>query len=172
LLKSLFSQSLFEWLKFGVSFGTLVSIVVAYLAYRANVKKNLGDRIRDQDKELLVQCEKSFSWAFDALTGGKGDIPPKADRLNWLTCSRHLLRCQKLSRQMLSPTYLIIYAEIEEFWRHKFYTVLSHEQLRNWSYYADTKNSTWPENIQISSALVIVDFSNWKQGLVDPTDTV
>lgn len=168
----IFCPNWFEWLKVVVSLATFGSIIVAYLAYRANLTKIEEDRVRDRDKELLAQVKNSFEWAYNVLTDEATHIPPDANRLNWLTCARHLLRAEKLVKQISNPTYKTVYAEIEEYWRHKFYMALSHDSLRNWSYYADSAKPEWPENIEISSALVVVDFSNWKKGAVDPTDDV
>jgi hypothetical protein len=162
----------FEWLKVAINVATFASIVIAYLAYRANLKKIAEDRVRDRDKELLAQVQKSLEWAYNVLTDESERTPPKPNRLNWLTCARHLFRGRKLADQIASPTYRTVYAEVEEYWRHKFYIALSHEELRNWTYFADASEPDWPENIEISSALVIVDFSNWKQGTIDPTDEV
>lgn len=159
-----------EGVKLGVSCLTLISIVIAYLAYRANVRKQNEDRERDKDKELAAQAQKSIQWAFEVLVGNDNGNPPPADRLNWLTSARHLIRASKLASQITYPTYRTIYDEVEEYWRHRFYTVLSHDALRQWTYYADQKNSAWPENIEITSALVVLGFANWKDGTPDPTD--
>jgi hypothetical protein len=164
--------SWFEWLKVIISFATFGSIVIAYLAYRANLQKIQEDRICNRDKELLAQTEKSMSWAYNVLTNETKTTPPEPNRLNWLTCARHLLRCRELAGQITSSTYKTLHAESEEYWRHKFYTALSHKNLRIRHYYADQTNPDWPENIEISSALVVVDFSNWKKGSVDPIDRV
>ncbi|MBU8978171.1 hypothetical protein JI752_018645 [Lysobacter sp. MMG2] len=164
--------SVLEWLKFAISAATLVSIVIAFRSYRANVAKQNEDRIRDSDKELLAQAQKSIQWAYDALTDeGKG-LPPLPDRLNWLTSARHLIRAQKLAAKIASPTYKTVYEEIEEFWRHRFYVALSHSDLRSWAYFADSAKSNYPERIQPTSAVVIVAFSSWKEGVPDPTDEV
>ncbi len=172
MLESIVCPNWFEWLKVAVSLATLGSIVVAYLAYKANLSKIEEDRVRDRDKELLAQVKSSFDWAYNVLTDEAKNIPPEANRLNWLTCARHLLRVEKLVKQISSPTYKTIYSEIEEYWRHKFCMALSHDSLRSWSYYSNSAKSEWPENIEISSALVIVAFSNWKEGAADPTDDV
>lgn len=166
------NQNWVEWLKIAIGVATLSSIVIAYLAYKANLQKADEDRVRDRDKELVAQLQKSFHWAYDVLTDKGKEIPPKADRLNWLTSSRHILRSEQLVKQISSSIYKTVYAEVEEYWRHKFYVALSHSSLRNWKYYAHPLSEAWPENIEISSALVIVDFSNWKRGATDPTDNV
>lgn len=160
-----------NWLELSkllVSILTLASIVIAYRSYRANLSKQNDDRIRERDKELLSQVQKSFQWAYDVLTDEGKEIPPKANRLNWLTSARHLLRAKKIADQITSETYRTVFEEIEEYWRHKFYIALSYEQLRSWTYYADQSNLSWPENIEISSALVILNFSNWKTDTLDP----
>ena len=151
---------------------TLVSIVIAYSSYKANVQKLSEDRARDRDKELLAQTQKSLEWAYAVLTADGKTIPPEPDRLNWLTAARHLLRAKKLAGRIEDSTYRTVYEEIEEYWRQMFYAALSHERLRSWTYYADQTKPEWPEKIEITSALVIVDFSNWKEGTPDPTDEV
>ncbi|MCH4813429.1 hypothetical protein [Vreelandella neptunia] len=151
---------------------TLFSVLIAFLAYRANVKKQEDDRVRERDRELTSQAKNSFQWAYEVLTDNGANIPPVADRLNWLTAARHLLRAKKLGEKVTHSTYKIIFDEIEEYWRHKFYVALSHEPLRRWRYFADDADPDWPENIEISSALVIVDFSNWKDDVEDPTNNV
>lgn len=161
-----------EYLKLGISLLTLFSIVLAYLSYRANLKKVNDDRERDQDKELTLQFQKSLQWAYDVLTEEGKVIPPKANRLNWLTSARHLLRAQRLREQIKSVTYATVADEFEEYWRHKVYVALAFDELRKSSYFAATENTEWPENIEISSALVVVDFSNWKEGVSDLTDEV
>lgn len=160
--------NLLELSKLLVSIFTLTSIIIAYRSYRANLTKQNDDRIRERDKELLLQVQKSFQWAYDVLTNEGKEVPPKANRLNWLTSARHLLRARRIADQISSETYRTVFEEIEEYWRHKFYIALSYEQLRSWTYYADQSNLSWPENIEISSALVILDFSNWKEGAPDP----
>ncbi|MDP2265523.1 MAG: hypothetical protein Q8J70_03130 [Thiobacillus sp.] len=161
-----------ELTKLLLQFATLLSIVIAYRAYRSNVKKNEQDRERDRDKELVGQLKNSLRWAYDVLTNVGREIPPKPDRINWLTSARHLLRAGDIAGQISSSTYRKIADEVEEYWRTKFYLALSDEALRKWIYFADQSQPEWPENIEISSALVIIDFSNWKADAVDPTDYV
>lgn len=141
MLTSTVYPNWFEWLKVAVSFATFVSIIVAYLAYKANLTKVEEDRARDRDKELLTQARSSFEWAYAILTDESTHIPPEANRLNWLTCARHLLRPEKLVNQISSSTYKTVCAEIEEYWRHKFYMALSHDSLCSWTYFSDTARS-------------------------------
>lgn len=161
-----------EYLKLGISLLTLVSISVAYLGYRANIKKVKDDRERDHDKELALQFQKSLQWAYEVLTDEGRSLPPRPDRLIWLTSARHLLRAKRLRQQIKGSTYGTVADEFEEYWRYKCYVALASDELRKWTYFASTENPDWPENIEISSALVVVDFSNWKENAADPTDEV
>ncbi|WP_157598767.1 hypothetical protein [Rhodanobacter sp. Root561] len=166
------SHNYIEWIRVGISALTFVSIIIALLAYMANRKKIDEDRERERDKEYASQFQKSLEWSYNALTDSGQHIPPAADRLNWLTAARHILRAKKIQAQIAYPTYRTISDEIEEHWRHKFYLALSDGSLRDWHYFINRDNPAWPENIEISSALVVVDFSNWKDGTPDPTDAV
>lgn len=166
------SNNCIEWIKVGISALTLVSIVIALLAYLANRRKINEDRERERDKEYASQFQKSLEWSYNALTDSGENVPPKADRLNWLTSARHILRAKKIQSQIAYPTYITIADEMEEYWRHKFYLALSDTSLRDWHYFINRDTPAWPENIEISSALVVVDFSNWKDGAPDPTDEV
>lgn len=161
-----------EIVKIALGALALISIFIAYLSYRTNLTKLNDDRIREINKELLAQAKQSLQWAYEALTEEGRSIPPSADRLNWLTCARHLLRAQSISKQISGTTYKTVYAEIEEYWRHKFYTALGHESLRNRGYFEDASNAEWPENIEITSAAVIVNFSTWNKATTDPLDSV
>ena len=161
-----------ECIKLGISLLTLVSITLAYLGYQANLKKVNDDRERDRDKELVMQFQKSLGWAYDVLTDEGNSVPPKADRIKWLTSARHVLRAKRLQEQIKGDTYRTVADELEEFWRYKFYVALANDELRKWTYFANTNNPEWPENIEISSALVVIDFSNWKHDASDPTDAV
>lgn len=163
---------LYEILKIALSGLTLASIIIAYLGYRVSRSKQNEDRVRERDKELLAQAQKSMQWAYDVLTANGSNIPPLPDRLNWLTAARHLLRGQKIAQQISGETYKTVYAELEEYWRHKFSLALADPCFLHESYYSRPEGSMWHENIEISSALVVVDFSKWRKTAVDPIDEV
>ena len=161
-----------DWLKIGLSCLTLASIFLAYLSLRSNKQKIASNKIKDQDKEYLTQVERSFEWAYLALTDGGNATPPRADRLNWLASARYILRAQDIASKIASDVYKTVLEQVEDHWRQKFYMALDDPSLLNPAYFADSKNQNWPENIEISSALVVVDFSNWKSGVQDPTNAV
>ena len=49
---------------------------------------------------------------------------------------------------------------------------MDHNSLVSTGYYANSESQPWPENIEVSSALVVISFSTWPKGLKDPTDEV
>ena len=150
----------------------LFSVYIAYKAYKANLIKQDEDRVRDSDKELLSQSQKSLEWAYSALTDQGKNLPPSPNRLNWLTCARHIKRHDELASKIGSATYKTVHAEIEEFWRHKFYLALSGPRLMKSSYFGSVDNQTSQERIHPVSALVVIDFSRWKNNIADPLDGV
>lgn len=151
---------------------TLISIFLAYLSYRAsNIKKEEDDKVV-KDKEILNQAVNSLTWAFETLTEGNSEDVPKANRLNWLTSARHIVRYSALQKLIQTETYKLICAEKEEYWRYKFYVLLDHQELRKSDYYTDKLNNDWPENIELTSAMVINDFANWSDGTIDPLDVI
>jgi hypothetical protein len=162
----------FEVAKLAVAAIALVSAYFGFKTYKANLQKQEDDRTRDADKELVGQALRSLEWAYSALTDDGATVPPKADRLNWLTCARHLLRHSKLSERIKSETYQLVHAEHEEYWRHKFYLALNHQALLSTRYFTADERNPWPENIEVSSAMVIVKFSSWPEDKKDPTDEV
>lgn len=147
----------------------MVSAAMAFGAYRANLGKIQEDRIRERDKELLGQIIKSYQWAYDSLLGDSVAGPPDADRLNWLTCARHLLRAEALAAKIQSDTYRLIQQEHQDHWRHTFYLRLDDPVLRNVGYFSGTGASD-PDQIEPGSARVIIRFSTWAMGAVDPID--
>lgn len=163
--------NLIEWVRLAISALTLASIVIAYRTYRSNLTKINDDRVRERDKEYVAQFRTSLEWAFSALAEDDGHVP-RPDRLNWLTAARHLLRARRIRDLIQHPTYVTIADEIEEHWRHRFYLVLAHPDLLSSRYFMDPEHPAWPERIEVTSALVVVNFANWKDDVADPTDEV
>jgi hypothetical protein len=70
---------------------TLASVVIAFFTYRANIRKQNDDHIRERDKELLLQTQKSMEWAYAALTEDGKNNPPRggqAERTQMLSFPR------------------------------------------------------------------------------------
>jgi len=164
--------SVLEIVRTIISAGTLVTVVLAYKSYSANLTKQNEDRDRDRDKELLAQAQKSLRWAYEALTDDGKTLPPEPDRLKWLTAARHLLRAEKLAGQLVGQTYRTVYDENEEFWRLQFYKALDDSTLHDPNYFRHRERSFSPPRIAASSALVVLHFSTWKKGAQDPADSI
>ena len=122
---------------------------------------------------MLEQALLSLEWAYKGLTDNSKHIPPKADRLNWLTTARHICRYKELSKEIEVNIYKIICSEHEEYWRHQFYLALDHKIFRNKDYFMNARQGTnpWGGNIEILSAKIVKDFSSWPKDKVDPMST-
>ncbi len=150
---------------------TFFSIIIAFISYRSNKKKEERERLIANDKELMAQSIKSMEWAYNALTEDGNNIPPLKDRLRWLTTARHICRHWKIAEQIQTATYKTIHEDHIEFWRHKFYLALDHKSLQSKNYYMDFSNPYGdPDFISIDSAIVINIFSSWEKTKTDPLD--
>ncbi|MEB2318252.1 MAG: hypothetical protein OZ935_06220 [Pseudomonadota bacterium] len=128
---------------------------------------------KSQNQELQAQAVLSLERAFDALTaGGKEIRPPPPDRLNWLTCARHIVRYQSLKGRIRTKLHRLLCEEHEEFWRHQFYLALDSKDLLQTSYYAEVPAPQCRPQIEPRSALIIHAFAQWSEGKPDPVDSV
>lgn len=169
---SLYLPLLLELLKLTMGAAVLFLLWRASKAYQSSLKRQDEERVRDADKAFLNQAKNSLEWAYNALTRNGEAIPPKADRLNWQACARHILRQNEIALCISGETSQTVYAEIQEYWRHKFHLALSDASLLNPAYFKNQGEPDWPENIDIPSALVVVDFANWQEGAKNPMDGV
>ncbi|MGC0117574.1 hypothetical protein [Pseudoalteromonas piscicida] len=160
-----------ELVKVVISGLTPLSIFIAYMTYRSNVKKQRLDMEMAQDREVFEQAVLSLKWAYDALTDEGRCVPPSADRLNWLTCARHLCRYYQIAEAIKTALYKTSLSEHEEYWRHKFYIAIDFKELNMKDYYMDEREVLWPENIEPTSASIINEFSSWKESAIDPIDS-
>ena len=151
---------------------TLVSIIIAYFTFKTNKAKNDEDKKIAKDKEVNLQATQSLEWAYEVLTQGNVNQVPEPDRLNWLTAARHIQRYYKLRGLIKTDTYKLLNAEVEEYWRHTFYRLLDRRKMANINYFTDNANQEWPENIELTSAMIISEFSQWDENIEDPIDIV
>jgi hypothetical protein len=103
---------LLELLKLTIGAAVFFLLWSAYKAYRSSLRRQDEERVLDADKELLNQAKNSLEWAYNALTKNGEAIPPKADRLNWQACARHILRQNKIALSISGETGQTVYAEI------------------------------------------------------------
>lgn len=146
--------------------GTLIALVALVVTV---IKNRLDEDVRAQ-QELLEQCKRALEWAYNALMPPGQNGPPLADRLNWLTASRHILAYQELKKRITLQPQARICEDFEEFWRHRFYLALSHASLSTQHYWSVPEPIR--ENIDATSALVVVDFAGWPDGKEDSTSLV
>lgn len=153
---------------------TLISVVFVALNYWMARNKAKADSELAKDKEICSQAILSMERAFQALSGGNGvTTPPEANRLNWLTASRQILRFKKLKDKITSELYRIVCSEHEEHWRHQFYLLLEHNIFLSPSYFQGQDHGpASSENIDPTSALVILNFKQWDPQQEDPLDEV
>jgi len=91
--------------------------------------------------------------------------------LGWLTAARHLLGYKELKKKLKTTLYQTLCNEHEEYWRHQFY-VLVHEIDSGAFFSWVNPTAMTEENIEPTSAALVLSFSAWPAGQVDPLDEV
>lgn len=149
---------------------TLFSVIFLALNYKLDKDKAKLEADLSKDKEICGQAEKAIERAYISLTGENGSkVPPEPSRLNWLTSARLIIKFNELKAQLNTDLYKLICSEHEAHWKHQFYLCLNHNELQSESYYQG--NDMLPissENIDLRSALIIANFTQWSPDLEDP----
>jgi hypothetical protein len=126
-----------------------------------------------QNHELLNQAVLSLERAYRAISNdGQTVRPVVADRLNWLTCARHIESYKALKKRIKTRIHLSVCNEHEEFWRHQFYLCLDMHNIHQSSYYDESPPPERKSGIEPRSALIIYAFASWPHGKSDPIDSV
>ena len=126
-----------------------------------------------QNHELLSQAALALERAYKALSmDGTHVRPPIADRLNWLTCARHIQSYKSLKARIKTTLHQALCEEHEEYWRHQFYVCLDIPNIHEASYYAEKSSPYNDAAIEPRSALVIYAFASWPVDRSDPIDAV
>ncbi len=114
---------------------------------------------------LLEQAVKSLERAYEALTDkGRSVSPPAADRLNWLTAARHIVRYKKIKAKIVcAKIHKLLCEEHEEYWRHQFYLCLKDSSTLPLGYYQSGP-------IEPQSAIIVHGFAEWPGSMRDPID--
>lgn len=146
------------------------SFVISGIALIITWIKNVKDRRRADDKELLEQLKFTLEHAYGSIAIALKDSDlPKKDRLGWLSAARHLSRYWQLKRAINTKIYMIICDEQEEYWRHKFYLLLQRISESNFFVWIN-QDQMDEETVDPKSAAIVYAFSQWKEGLPDPLD--
>jgi len=126
-----------------------------------------------QNHELLNQAVLSLERAYKAISNDGENIRPViADRLNWLTCARHIESYKALKKKIKTKIHLSVCNEHEEFWRHQFYLGLNMHNIHHSSYYDEAPPPERKSGIEPRSALIIYAFASWPNGKSDLIDLV
>lgn len=126
-----------------------------------------------QNQELLNQAVLSLERAYKALSNdGENITPVVADRLNWLTCARHIESYKALKSRLRTTLHRSLCEEHEEFWRHQFYICLDIPNIHSPIYYAEQPPPKQRSSIEPRSALIIYALASWPEGKADPIDSV
>lgn len=136
------------------------AIIAAYAIFKQSKTQ--------QSERYLDQAIVTLKNAYETLTI---DQKIKGERLDWLTCARHLERYRLIKKKISVDAHLLICDEQEEYWRHQFYLILKSGILRHPSFYAENREFS-KEKIEPKSALVIHDFAIWPENKPDPIDSV
>lgn len=126
-----------------------------------------------QHRYLLDQAILSLERAYEALIEGRphDQQRPLPNRLNWLTCARHLQSYKAFKRQIKGSLHKSICEENEEHWRHQFYLCVNREVIHHPEYYAENGRDNKP-GIDARSALIVHSFATWPKGKKDPIESV
>lgn len=149
-----------DWVAIGIAVASLlVSFWVAFIQRRDN-----------RDKELLSQLILTLERAHAALRPSP-EAPPSRDRLAWLTAARHLRSYYELKSNLKTSLCKRLCEEHEEFWRHQFYVLADAIDSPNFFHSVGT-DKVQQENIDPTSAAVVLAFSDWPNDKEDPLDQV
>lgn len=126
-----------------------------------------------QSRELLNQAVLSLERAYQAISNdGQRVRPVVADRLNWLTCARHIESYKALKKRIKTDIHLSVCNQHEEFWRHQFYLCLDMHNIHQSSYYDESSPPGGNSGIEPRSALIIYAFASWPKKKLDVIDLV
>lgn len=139
-----------------IAFGSAaVSILAIYIPWR-----NTHDS--EVFREAVLALERSFRALIAGRTAGER---PLADRLNWLTCARHIEAYKSLRHSLKTQLYNKLCIEHEEYWRQEFYLCILKERIYQESYFEKGP-------IEPRSAIVVFGFAAWPNDKQDPIESL
>lgn len=149
----------------------IVAALVAAGSLLVSVWTAVGQRRTEHDRELLGQLILTLERSYASLRMPGSTDNPNRDRLGWLTAARHLLGYKELKKDLKTKLYRTLCNEHEEYWRHQFYVILGKIDSDAFFSCADAKAMT-KENIEPTSAALVLAFSAWPTDRKDPLDEV
>jgi hypothetical protein len=98
-------------------FATLLVALAALVVWIWNVR-------RQYSEDMFRQCQIFFEKSFETLNVLDDAGLPENSRMQWLTSARLLKQAQKIGAQIELKSHRILYKEIEEYWRSKYYDLV------------------------------------------------
>ncbi|WP_133491811.1 hypothetical protein [Alcanivorax sp. 24] len=146
---------------------SICSVIVAVLAFGFSVFSFRESRRIDFDKAMLNSCDDLLCRSYELLVKGRqGNGFPVSDRVQWLTSARYIMRYYDAKKRIKTKPYRVLVDNTEEVWRHEFYKALDFpEVMRSEYFYHDESGGIYP-----TSAMIIAEFSTWKEDVRDPVD--
>lgn len=168
-----------KWGQFGDYIGGSLNPVFGFLSFalllltlRLQSRTHTDEKDFEASKEHQVEAILILSRAFETFVS-RGDSPPKNDRVLWLTVARMLLRYRKLRSYVTANVHMTIADEHEEYWRYRFYRLLSdNEHNLTKDYFIPSGDKYGLDTVARASVAVIFDFSRWKESVEDPMKSV
>ncbi|SHJ76723.1 hypothetical protein ACQ0P8_06795 [Halodesulfovibrio aestuarii] len=144
-----------------------VAIVISLISIGVSLYMYYGKLRYDKDKELMNLASQSLKNAYEVLSGGAEDIPPKPVRMNWLASARSIEQYKELERRIKTQIYTESCLIMSEIWRLKFYKALDILNVKSLSAYQMTEypngggalHCLSPIGLEPRSIAVLYDFA-------------
>lgn len=145
------------------SLAILASATVALSLFRATTKRHIDEDKFKSSEVFLSEAKSQLEKAYQLFSGGNDDLAPENTRVHWLTVARMIVRYNKIKKLIKEPPHIDIIEENEEFWRHKFYTLLNrYSEELTFNYFMSPDHKYGGDKTDIKSIAVIFDFAAWK----------
>lgn len=147
----------------------LAAAAVAAASLFVSWRTAVYQRRSDNDRELLRQMILTLERAYTSISEEDPLGVPKQSRLSWLTAARHIAAFKSLKKEIKTQLHRTLSEEHEEYWRHQFYVLLS--RIGSSTFFEwNSPETGQQENIEPTSAALILAFSNWPKDRKDPLD--
>jgi hypothetical protein len=159
-----------------VSFGDAGPLLVAAGVFTALVSIALTAR-RNASKDFLEAAAELLERAHTTLAQLDDKGRPKNSRLNWLASARFLRAAEQVAANISEPSHVKIFREQREYWRARFYDLISptYDGFPS-AYYAEKPEHMLGHGADVRSPLsersltVLYRFVRWPKDFADPIE--